>query len=122
MRECWPALVEEIIDAELDPGPDDPAKGAEVVIDGVRDEEWVRRVDLEAVIGWEGGMATEEGKEVDGFDWGWRGLVVDGKDAESVDEEEGFFRGELEVFPVENGNRQDVFRFLRDGEMLGIPI
>lgn len=41
VREDHAALVEQPINAELDARSDDPAEGAIVVIDGVRDQQWV---------------------------------------------------------------------------------
>lgn len=35
MRKRWPSLVEQVIDAELDAGADDPAEGAEMVVGDV---------------------------------------------------------------------------------------
>ncbi len=64
MRKGRPALVEEVIDAELDPGADDPAEGAEMVVGDVGKEEGVGRG--EAGRGERGkvGVGAEEGEEV----------------------------------------------------------
>lgn len=64
VRKRRPALVEEVIDAELDPGADDPAEGAEMVVGDVREEEGVGRGEAGRGERGEIGVSAEEGEEV----------------------------------------------------------
>ena len=56
MSENRPALVEEVIDAELDAALHDPAEGAVVVVHCVVDEEWVVESESFEWAGWCGNL------------------------------------------------------------------
>lgn len=64
MRKRRPALVEKVVDAELDPGADDPTEGAEMVVGDVGKEEGVGRDEARSGERWEVGVSAEEGEEV----------------------------------------------------------
>lgn len=64
MRKGRPALIEEVVDAELDAGADDPAKRAKMVVGDVGEEEGVGGSEVGRGEGRKGGVRAEEGEEV----------------------------------------------------------
>ena len=56
-------VVKKPVHAELDAGPHDPAQGAEMVVDGVLEHEWIVRLQRRGTW-WEVGVLPEELKEV----------------------------------------------------------